>query len=216
MNVWVRFILGFATATACSWLSKFLPQSLQPVMNGALILAALLFIRLSKGRLADFGFVRPKNMRWIRVILPGILLGAVAALIALVFSLDGMKDMMKNWSFLEIVLFIWIWSSLSEEIFCRGWFQSGLPRGANRCLWSATLFGSMHLSLLLTGVPMPTVLLIVCSTFALGWLCAVVRDQYDSWIPAFVCHFGFNSGAMLGGIIYAIGIKVITGHLPPQ
>lgn len=73
----------------------------------------------------------------------------------------------------------------------------------------------MHLSLFFAGVDTPSVLWIVCSTTALGYFCALVREESGSIVPAFVRHAGFNIGGLLGGIVYTIGYRLSTGHMPP-
>lgn len=127
-----------------------------------------------------------------------------------------MRHLVKSYSVFQIILVVWFWSSLSEEIYCRGWFQSSLPPGPSRVFWSAALFGSMHTSLFFAGVDIPSVLWIVLSTTALGYACAVVRESSGSWIPAFVRHAAFNAGGLLGGIVYAIGYRIATGQMPPS
>jgi hypothetical protein len=74
----------------------------------------------------------------------------------------------------------------------------------------------MHLTLFTTGMDTGSVLLVVSSATILGWLCAQVRDQYQSWIPAFFRHFAANAGGMFGGIVYAIGYQVLHGYPAPQ
>ena len=74
----------------------------------------------------------------------------------------------------------------------------------------------MHLSLFFAGVDTPSVLWIVLATTTLGYFCAQVRETSGSWVPAFVRHAGFNIGGLLGGIVYTIGYRISTGHLPPM
>lgn len=212
----LRFVVGIAVFAACAWLSKQLPAGQQPALKAFLIAASVLLIVAGGGKLHDFGFVRPGAMPWWKVIWPGLLLGATASLIALLAGWTGMARMVKDYSFLQIIVVIWFWSSLSEEIFCRGWFQSGLPEGSSRQIWSAALFGAMHLSLLVAGVDVPSALWIVTSAGTLGWICAVFRDRYQSLLPPFLTHAAFNVGGVLGGMLYVIGYRISTGKLPPQ
>src|SRR5205809_388383 len=75
-----------------------------------------------------------------------------------------------------IVLWIWVISSVVEELFCRGWFQT-LVGGSTRAavLWSAALFGVMHLVLLFGDIEIAAVAVIVLSVTALGYVCATAR-----------------------------------------
>ena len=208
----LRFLSGILVFAACAAVSKQLPAGNQPALKLLLILVSL---ALTRGRWAESGFVWPARPAWGKALWPGLVIGAVASLGALLFHFDGMRAILKGYSLPRMIVVIWIWSSLSEEIFCRGWFQSGLPAGPSRLAWSAALFGSMHLSLFLAGVDTPSVLWIVTATTVLGYFCAQIREQSGSIVPAFVRHAGFNIGGLLGGIAYTIGYRITTGHLPP-
>lgn len=204
----MRLLKGVVVFAACAGLSKLAPVGGQVLLKALLIAAAVILIRIEGGKLPDYGFVKPVNAKWWRILAPGLLIGALSSLGALSFGFDGMRKMLGGYAFWQLVLTIWFWSSLSEEIFCRGWFQrESIPQ-------SAALFGLMHTSLFFVGIDIPTVLWIVLSTTALGYVCAQVRAETGSWIPAFVRHAGFNMGGVIGGIVYTIGYRLITGHMP--
>ena len=111
-----------------------------------------------------------------------------------------------------IMFWVWIVSSVSEEIFVRGWFQSTLAqRGVGQraaVLLSGALFGAMHLSLLRADVEPASVAVIVTFTFLLGLVCAYVRATRDSLVPAILAHVGFNVGGLVGGAMVMIARKV--------
>lgn len=207
----LRFVSALAIFALCSAVARLLPAGRQPALKLLLIAVSLILVRQNWSK---SGFFVPKNALWTRILAPGLLIGALSSLGAMLFHFNGMKAMLQGYSFLELVVYIWFLSSLSEEIFCRGWFQSGLPEGPSRIWWSAILFGCMHLSLFVAGVDTPTVLWIVASTTVLGYYCAVIRETSGSIVPAFVRHAGFNIGGVLGGIVYTIGYRIATGHLP--
>ncbi len=207
----LRYLSGVVIFAACAAASKLLPAGQQPALKLLLILVSVALVR---GKWTEHGFVWPKPGHWWQALAPGLLIGALSAFGALLFHFDGMRAMLKGYSFPQMVAVIWFWSSLSEEIFCRGWFQSGLPPGPSRVWWSAALFGSMHLSLFVAGVDTSTVLWIVLSTTTLGYFCALLRESSGSLVPPFVRHAGFNIGGLLGGIVYTIGYRIMTGHLP--
>jgi membrane protease YdiL (CAAX protease family) len=81
-------------------------------------------------------------------------------------------------------------------------------------IWSAGLFGIMHLSLLFAGVDIASVLIVVLSATALGSICATARARRGSLRPAIAAHVMFNVGGFLAGVIYAITYRVATGQLP--
>jgi len=69
-----------------------------------------------------------------------------------------------------LVLWVWLFSSISEEVLCRGLLQSMLAEVDARIAISALFFGAMHLSLFLRGAPASTVLILVFWTSVLaGW-----------------------------------------------
>jgi membrane protease YdiL (CAAX protease family) len=81
-------------------------------------------------------------------------------------------------------------------------------------VWSAVLFGTMHLGLLFSKVEIAAVVVIVLSVTALGYVCATARARTGSLRPAIAAHVMFNVGAFLAGVIYAIAYRVVTGQMP--
>jgi membrane protease YdiL (CAAX protease family) len=121
------------------------------------------------------------------------------------------------------VLWVWIVSSVVEEIFCRGWFQSlaagldaGDPRAARAAvIWSTALFGSLHFVLLAGGIDLGTFAVILVSVTTLGYVCALARARSGSLVPAITAHVAFNvGGGFVGGLLYAIVYRIATGRLP--
>ncbi len=174
---------------------------------------------------SEFGFRRPAPARG-HFLLWGLVLGAAGTGVIPALGLRGMRDRLAAYGLPGMVLWIWVISSVVEELFCRGWFQTlaagggdSDPRGerASRAAvpWSATLFGAMHLPLLLTGAEIAASVLIVLSVTALGYVCAIARAQTGSLRPAIAAHMLFNVGGFVGGVIYSIAFRIATGHLPP-
>ena len=81
-------------------------------------------------------------------------------------------------------------------------------------LWSAALFGAMHLPLLFADIEIAAVVVILLSVTALGYICAMARARTGSLRPAILAHMMFNVGGFLAGVIYTIAYRVVTGHLP--
>jgi membrane protease YdiL (CAAX protease family) len=152
----------------------------------------------------------------------GLALGALATLASIFTGNLGMSKLVGKFSLPAMIGWVWIVSSVSEEIFCRGWFQAHLekqspsPTDAARVLLpSALLFGGLHLSLLLAGAGWGTTLLIVLSATALGYVTAVARARSGSLYPAILAHVAFNVGGAMGGATYVIAYRLTTGQLPP-
>jgi membrane protease YdiL (CAAX protease family) len=165
------------------------------------------------------GFRRPAVALWGRTIGGGLALGFLSTLAMIFVGATGMSTVIGKYSFAALVLWVWIVSSMSEEVFCRGWFQSvtgavGAPPTFATLLPSALLFGGMHLLLIGSGVEIRTVVAVVVGTTLLGLLAAWARAKSTSLYPSIAAHVAFNVGGVIGGIAYAIAYVVVTGHRP--
>lgn len=188
---------------------------------------------LGKGRFADYGFRRPRFdrpssealLRWIPVGLGAVGLGAAATIVTLILGVGG-NPIAKQLTLPQIALFVWILSSTIEEIFTRGFLQSHLAPatpGSFRFLCfrietaafiGAVFFSLMHLSLLLSGVGLTTIVILLLFTFSVGLLAGHQRARTDSLIPAVGVHMLANIGGAIGGLAYMI-VLLLTGGRPP-
>ena len=197
------------------WLEHFIVKS---VLLG-LALAAM--ARDGRGW-REFGFRRPETWRR-KLLWAGVGLGLGASLLILATPARGMGVMFERFTLLAMVLSVWVYSSVTEEIFARGWFQGALAhrgegdaRSASAIVAaSAVLFGSMHLSLLRVGADAWTVGIVVVATTLLGWAAAVARRQSGSLGPAILVHVLFNVGGFVAGVLFAIATIARTGK-PPE
>jgi len=200
----------FSTADSPPWMSVF--------VNYAAMLAATLTLVLasSMGHVERFGFVMPRlpggygaGITW------GILLGAMASILNLVAGHGGMLPVGKL-TFPQMVLLVWLFASVAEEILVRGYVQSYLEplikRGFSLFRWrlstpviiSALFFAAMHLILLTRGTPFLMVYVIVVFTFCLGLVAAYQRERTGSVLPAIAAHISFNVGGVIGGMVYIL------------
>jgi uncharacterized protein len=216
------FGLALGVFVAASLAARALPESVtsrypwarQAVSQGLMAAVALGAMAVSTRPFAEFGFRRPAPAKG-HFKLWGLVLGTASTGIILAFGLRGMQAHLAAYGLLGIVLWIWVISSIVEEIFCRGWFQTLAGEGTRAAIiWSTALFGSMHLVLLFGDIEIAAVVVIVLSVTALGYICATARARTSSLRPAIVAHVMFNVGAFLAGVIYAIAYRVATGHMP--
>ncbi len=185
---------------------------------------------LGRARFSDYGFRRPQgdylkaaNMGHIAVAAGAALVLGMAATGTVLITGAGGNPFVKKMSLPQIILFAWVFSSIIEEIFTRGFIQSHIAQATTASiklvffriqipvLVSALAFAAMHLVLLRSGAGVTTMAIILPFTFSVGLLAGHERSRSDSLIPAIGVHMLANIGGLLGGIIYAI-ISVLTGH----
>lgn len=149
-----------------------------------------------------------------------MLLGMLATT-AIVFSpAAGMRHMFAGYGLVGVIAGIWFYSSLGEEVFTRGWFQTLAAEGdrpgdtvRRSVVASGLLFGSMHLPLLFRTDGW-TVLFIVTATTLLGLVAAHFRARSGSVWPAFVTHVSFNVGGAVAGIVLTLVSLATNGTIP--
>ena len=186
----------------------FLPGSFST--HSVMLLASVGIIGLWPGRsFAAFGFTRgtyrfrPSILLWV---LPTAVLSLMSRLAP---TPPEAESIIAGQSHLQLVLFVWVYASVCEEVLTRGLLQS-LVAGRSRAeevstrfsmpvLVSALFFGAMHLVLLESMGPY-AVAPIVLATL-LGYLAARYRESTGSLIPAVIVHALFNVGGMLPGWI---------------
>ena len=212
-------------------IDNFVPKIL--TTQGLELLLSLLAIAIvGKGMFSKYGFCLPRvvepgesGTRWMRSAAFAPLLGIVASPLILVLGGKG-NPMVKQLSLLQIILFIWVFSSIIEEVFTRGFLQGHLSSLSGKycrflsfriefpVLISSLFFAFMHLALIFTGVDATTMIVTIFFTFSIGLMAGHLRAKTGSLIPAIVVHMLANIGGMIGGIIYAIINFLLTGKLP--
>ncbi len=215
---WARVVGGIAIAAAIAvgalCLGRvarlpeggFVPGSF--VTHSVMLGASLVVIRLWPGRrFADFGFTwgayrfRPRILLWV---LPTAVLSLLSSLAP---TSDDAQSIVAGRTELQLVIFVWFYASVCEEVLTRGLLQSLLsgpgvegaatPRLSMPVIVSGLFFGAMHLVLIDSMGPR-AVLPIVLATL-LGFLAAKYRESTGSLIPAIIVHALFNVGGMLPG-----------------
>jgi len=179
---------------------SFIPRtSVMQTIFLVFCIAAMLLI--SKGRLASFGFTRgtyifsPRILWWV---LPAAVFPIVGAIVS-----RGGPSAAGPFEFTKVqwILFIWLYSSFCEEVLVRGLLQTLLsnaaPAGAAARRWlsmpvvvSGLFFGAMHLVLIQRMGPqaIPIVLMVTY----LGLVAAHYREKTGSLLPAILLHVLFN------------------------
>lgn len=163
---------------------------------------------LSKGEINNYGFTKgnfrltPKIFLWV------IPTGLISVFGFIASRSRGEVQEVVELSKLQDIIFVWIYASISEEIFTRGLLLSFLSplrtyrislfnrwRLSAPVLFSGFYFGGMHIVLIhKLG---PAVLFILILTSLLGIVAGYYREKTESLIPAIIIHALFNIGGML-------------------
>ncbi|HDP55558.1 MAG TPA: CPBP family intramembrane metalloprotease [Bacteroidetes bacterium] len=174
-----------------------------------LLFSILAILLINGGRLKGFGFKMPSKFGYVRLILLTIgialasfIFGSILFIVILnsVFPIDSIGGSTMGFpeqqSLLEIVLTVWIWSSLCEEVLTRGLLQGVIQHLYSKKflrlslpVWiSGIFFGLMHTRLINGGMNFWFVAFIVFNTSIIGLLAAYYREKSGSIFPAFLVH----------------------------
>jgi membrane protease YdiL (CAAX protease family) len=193
--------------------------------KGILAGLAIGLMLIDRRRLARFGFRLSRSwpLDWVIGIAIGGAIGALGSAVIVLTPAKGM-GFLQDQSFWQIVLGVWIVSSIAEEIFVRGLVQSWMTdRGGVRLgrfristavLASGLLFGSMHLPIVRMGVDVWTVCIVFAFTTSLGIAAAWYRQRTGSLLLPIALHMAGNIGGAGGGILTTIIRALITGEMP--
>ena len=174
-----------------------------------LLYSIVAILAVNNGKLSDYGFSMSSNfkygpflLRTSGIILLSIIVGATlfVGILGHLFPTGNTAGFPEHKSIIEMIITVWIWSSLCEEVLVRGFVQGFIQKFHSIKLFRLSLpvwisglfFGAMHLSLLKTGMGTWFVAFIVFNTTVIGLLAAHYREKTGSLIPAFWVHFLAN------------------------
>ena len=192
------------------WLSSFINHS------AMLIFSILLILIINKGNLSKYGFKMGKSVSWKSIIPLGLAFGIIGSIIQSNIPGKGLT-FVGEFTFLQVIIFVWFYASICEEILTRGLMQGYLApltkygfnvfgfRISIPMLVSALFFAAMHLMLLTMSIDKLTVFNIVFFGFILGLFAGYYREKSGSIIPAIIVHILFNIGGTLA--MLSIGMK---------
>ena len=159
------------------------------------------------GRFSDFGFTRG-TYRFKPSILLWVLPTAALSLMSLLApGRSGSMPVLDGRTELQLLLFVWIYASICEEVLTRGLLQTLISNVAGSApavgrfsmpvIVSGLFFGAMHLVLIDSMGPAAVVPIVLAAL--LGFLAAWYREATGSLAPAVIVHVPFNVGGMLPG-----------------
>ncbi|MCK4873729.1 MAG: CPBP family intramembrane metalloprotease [Phycisphaerales bacterium] len=164
---------------------------------------------------AQYGWRWPRA-HWLDYVLAialGGAAGVAGALLVVLTPAKGMGSVGGMGSLLQIILGVWLWSSITEEIFARSMVQSwmddhrrrmvnlGIGKLSRPVIASGLFFGALHLSIIQADVDALTVVFVVMFTTATGLVAAYYREKTESLLLPVLAHIAANVGGMIGGII---------------
>jgi membrane protease YdiL (CAAX protease family) len=194
-------------ASATSWKTPFMTHT---TMLAASLLAML---ALGKRKFARFGFQAARDRFLKPVIVLGLGMGALGTLVQWLIGAEEIAGL-ESLSFLQVILLIWIYASVSEEVFFRGLLQTALESFSHLrvrvfgihlsfpVIFAAIFFSAMHFGLLTTGADVTAVVIIVLFALVLGLACGYFREKTGSLYPAILLHsLGNVGGTLLSKVI---------------
>ena len=174
-----------------------------------LLLSLGFILILNNGSLKSYGFKKIENLKYLRfilvstgIIIASFIIGNMLFNIVLRRAFPPEKAGMgfPDQSVMQMILTVWIWSSICEEVLTRGLIQ-GFINLQNKIkflklslpVWvSGIFFGMMHLSLLRADMDVWFISFIVFNTTVLGLLAAYYREKTNSIYPAIFLHIWAN------------------------
>jgi hypothetical protein len=182
-----------------------------PITHTGMLLASLILIcLLSKGKVSTYGLRGIRLKALVRPTVVALVFGIIITGLGELLPMTGF-EFMEDFTLLQIILFVWIYASVSEELLTRGLLQ-GFLRPLEKhgltifnlymsvpVLVAALFFGLMHLGLLTMGASGSAVVVIVLSGIILGVIAGYYRERTGSIVPAIVVHALFNiCGTVIG------------------
>lgn len=183
---------------------------------GMFVFSLILILILSKGKNPEYGFKIGENLRLKQTIIVGFIAGLIITSTTLYLPIKPPPGT-EEFSFIQVVILIWIYASICEEVLTRGLIQGYLSplkqfgfslfgfRISIPVLVAALFFGAMHIALLTVGLDSFSVWAIVVSAFIMGIIAGYYREKTQSIIPAIIIHMLFNvSGSIIGFLEHSI------------
>ncbi len=194
----------FAGRSSAGPAFSFVPSSF--VTDTVMLLLALVVMRTRSGfSPADFGFSRG-SFRWKPRILLWVFPTAFLSALSLALPQSaGPSGPAAGFNGLQIVVLVWIYATVAEEILTRGLLQTLVAgkrepaRGQRKLscsvIVSGLFFGAMHL-VLISSMGAGAIVPIVLATL-LGIIAARYRESTGSLLPGILVHALFNIGGTL-------------------
>ncbi len=214
IKVFIAVLLGLLVLFASAFMAiigtKFIPGSFGFITeipflthSGMLVLSTLIIWFLSKGKLSDYGFKKPIDLDLARIIMLAMSVGIIVALFRS-FLAGGWGGSVEDAFSIQIIIGIWLYASIAEEVLTRGLVQGHLKSLAEQGLTisgtrisvpvfvGALFFALMHIAMVTLGVDLVSVAATVISAFVAGIIAGYYCEKTGSLAPAILVHMLFN------------------------
>jgi len=225
ISVFIAVLLGLLVLFMSSFMaiigSALIPESFGffaeiPFLthSGMLVLSTLIIWFLAKGKLSDYGFKKPINADTVRIVMLAVCIGIIVALFRS-FLAGGWGGSAEDSFSIQIIIGIWIYASIAEEILTRGLIQGHLKPLAGKGLTvsdarisvpvfiGALFFALMHFAMVTLGIDIVSVIATVISAFIVGIMAGYYCEKNESLAPAILIHMLFNIAGSL--VLFAGG-----------
>ncbi|WP_372745780.1 hypothetical protein [Lutibacter sp.] len=126
------FVLMFASVIQIIILNEtnisenFPPLKKTAIHLGMLISSILIILILTKGKLNEYGFNWNFNFPFMKIVFISLAFGFLSSVIGNFFINSTSKTATMDFTLIEQILYIWLFASISEEVFTRGLIQGFL------------------------------------------------------------------------------------------
>ncbi len=191
-----------------------------------LILSIVMIWFVNDKSFKNYGFVKAKNISYpkmtlisIGILIASMIIGGIlfVGILRNYFPTENNK-VFPSQSILQMILTVWIWSSITEEFLSRGLVQGFMNHLKDKkviglsisVIFSGLFFGAMHLSLFNT-MSYWFAGMIVSNATVVGLLAAYYREKSGSIAPAIYIHILAN---VVGSV--PLLITMLLGIEPPS
>ena len=173
-----------------------------------LVLSIIMIWMVNDKSFKNYGFVKAKNISYpkmtlisIGIMIASMIIGGIlfVGILRNYFPSENNK-IFPNQSIIQMILTVWIWSSITEEFLSRGLVQGFMNHLKEKkflglsisVIFSGLFFGAIHLSLLKSGMAYWFIGMIVSNATVIGLVAAYYREKSESILPAIYIHILAN------------------------
>jgi membrane protease YdiL (CAAX protease family) len=228
----VSLVIFASAITLRHLIASGIVSSMIVTQSTELILSILAIAVLGKAKFSAYGFRLPRKAdgqsgggpRWWKIALAAFGIGVAASVAMVALGGSGVPSV-KQMTPGQMILFVWLISSIVEEVLTRGLLLGHMANLSDRVvrigvfrvrlpiLISAAFFSCMHIVIIFAGADAVTSSIVLPFTFLLGLIAGHACLRSGSLLPAIGLHMLANIGGAVGGMI-AMTVKVLAGRSP--